>query len=103
MTMLPLSTWDVAPLSSQSLQRTRHPVRRGREIVSEPELIAERCCCLCYSVVSILSSSVRAAALDVEFIEEEVWSKQQAAWHLPRSFDNQESIALRSAEIRRSF
>jgi len=39
--MLPLTTRDEAPLSSQSLQRTRHPERIGKEIVSEPELIAE--------------------------------------------------------------
>ena len=42
-TMLPPSTRDAAPLSIQSAQRTRHPPRSGREIVSEPEFIAERC------------------------------------------------------------
>jgi hypothetical protein len=53
MIRLPLSTRDAAPRSRQSFNRNRQPLRRGIDIVWEPEFIEEFC-------------RLRAAALDVK-------------------------------------
>jgi hypothetical protein len=63
--MLPLNTRDVAPLSIQSAHRTRQPVRRGNEIVSEPELIAERGSS-CTRLLLDVPAALVLLALDVE-------------------------------------
>ena len=66
MTMLPPNTRDVAPLSIQSAQRTRQPVRRGSEIVSELELIAERGSSCTIGLVLDVPAALVLIALDVK-------------------------------------